>query len=103
MKTACFLGAVLATAIPAMASAQDVMQPKYPPGFDCAKVPPGSERDDCRRSQLSPNDMIHGQTPADGALQTPGTISPPTVPDEPGNENRASGPGTAGTPGGIGN
>lgn len=103
MKIACFFGAVLATAIPAMASAQDVMQPKFPPSFDCASVPAGSERDDCRRSRLSPDDMTKGQTPTDGALQTPGTISPPTVPDEPGNENRDSGPGTAGTPGGIGN
>jgi hypothetical protein len=103
MKLAYLFGSIL-LAIPAMASAQDVMQPKYPPGFDCATVPAGSQREECRQLELSPaidNDRAKEQAPASGAIQTPGTISPPTVPNEPGGEN--AGPGTAGTPGGIGN
>jgi hypothetical protein len=30
-------------------------------------------------------------------------VSPPTFPDEPGNENRDSGPGSSGGAGGVGN
>jgi hypothetical protein len=35
--------------------------------------------------------------------ETPGSVSPPTFPDEPGNENRDSGPGSSGGAGGVGN
>jgi hypothetical protein len=35
--------------------------------------------------------------------ESPGSVSPPTFPDEPDNENRDSGPGSSGGAGGVGN
>jgi len=98
MKFAYIFDPILMAAIPAAASAQDVLQPKYAPGFDCATVPAGSQRQACQDSQLQPTvdpDMNQKQSPTAGALQTPGTVSPPTVPNEPGGEI-GNGPGTGG-------
>jgi len=49
-----FLTAMVAACLPALAFAQDAPQPKYPPGFDCAKLPAGDEREACRQSELNP-------------------------------------------------
>jgi hypothetical protein len=106
MKLAYVFGPLLMVAVPAVALAQDVLQPKFPPGFDCASVPAGAEREECRQSQLNPttdNDLNKDRFPTGGALQTPGTVSPPTVPNEPGSENRDSGPGSSSGAGGVGN
>ena len=45
------LGALV---IPAIASAEDKPQPKYPLGFDCASVAAGSQRQACNQSHLDP-------------------------------------------------
>ncbi len=46
MKRSCVLVLLLLVA-PAMALAQDAPQPNYPPGYDCASVPAGSQREAC--------------------------------------------------------
>jgi hypothetical protein len=88
------------------ALAQDAPQPKYPPGFDCETLPAGDERDDCRQSPLTPA-TGRGQNDrsslSGAALETPGSVSPPTFPNESGNDNRDNGPGSMGGAGGIGN
>lgn len=88
--------------MPAAAFAQDAPQPTYPPGFDCTTLPPGDEREARRQSELDPamdeDRSVTGATP-----ESPGSVSPPTFPDEPGNENRDSGPGSSGGAGGVGN
>ncbi|HEY3148980.1 MAG TPA: hypothetical protein VGJ75_21630 [Dongiaceae bacterium] len=49
------LSVVFAAAIaPAIASADGILQPKYPPGWDCSAAPAGSQRQACNRSQLNP-------------------------------------------------
>ncbi|HET6158793.1 MAG TPA: hypothetical protein VFE34_10645 [Dongiaceae bacterium] len=100
MERACIFGAIMMAALPALAEAQDVLQPKYPPGFNCANVPAGSQREACQNSHLSPkvvpnpnNKSNIDRSMTGGAMQSPGTISPPTVPNEPGSENRDTGPG----------
>src|SRR5438093_814924 len=96
MKRAYVFGAILMALAPA-AMAQNVMQPKYPPGFDCSAVPAGSQRQACQDSQLNPmGDTKKNQEPTSGALQTPGTVSPPTVPNTPGGENGTNGLGGTG-------
>ena len=90
----------------ALGFAQDAPQPKYPPGFDCATLPPGDEHEACRQSELNStmeSDQNDGRSISGTAPETPGSVSPPTFPDEPGNENRDSGPGSNGCAGGIGN
>ncbi len=37
-----------------IASAEGVLHPKYPPGFDCSAVAAGSQRQACNRSHLDP-------------------------------------------------
>ena len=105
MKRLALLSAMAATSMPALVFAQDAPQPKYPPGFDCATLPPGDQREACRQSQLNPaaDGNQDGERSVTGAPETPGSVSPPTFPDEPGNENRDSGPGSSGGAGGVGN
>jgi hypothetical protein len=105
MKRASVLSPILMLAAPMMAVAQDVPQPKYPPGFDCASVPAGAEREACEESQLNPKaDKEQTDKSLTGTgSETPGTVSPPTVPDQPDNENRGTAPGTNGGAGGVGN
>lgn len=88
----------------APAIAQDAPQPKYPPGFDCATLPAGDEREACRQSELNPktNDN-QGRSITGAGSETLGSVSPPTFPNEPGSENRDSGPGSDGGAGGVGN
>jgi hypothetical protein len=89
---------------PAAALAQDAPQPRYPPGFDCSTLKAGDEREACRQSQLKPamdQDDDHSLT--GGAPETPGSVSPPTMPDQPDSENRDSGPGNSGGGGGVEN
>ena len=101
MKRAYVLGAVLMALAPA-ATAQTGTQPKYPPGFDCSAVPAGSQRQACQDSQLSSmGDVRKDRSPTDGALQTPGTVSPPTVPNQPSGENGNNGLGGIATGGGT--
>ena len=96
MKCAYAFGAILLVLAP-VAAAQTVTQPKFPPGFDCSAVPAGSQRQACQDSQLTPKGNVNrNQTPLGGALQTPGTVSPPTVPNQPTGENGNNGLGTAG-------
>jgi hypothetical protein len=106
MKRMILLIAAAAAWIPTVAFAQDVPQPKYPPGFDCASLPPGDQREACRQSDLNPamdGDQNDGSSITGASPETPGSVSPPTFPDEPGNENRDSGPGSSGGAGGVGN
>lgn len=106
MERACVLAPVLMLALPVTAIAQDAPQQTYPPGYDCASVPAGSQRAACEQSQLSSDadGDLDGEKPITGTgQQTPGTVSPPTFPEEPGSENRDSGPGTEGGAGGVGN
>ena len=101
-----FLTAMVAACLPALAFAQDAPQPKYPPGFDCAKLPAGDEREACRQSELNPtmdNEQNDGRSITGAGPESPGSVSPPTIPDQPGNENRDSGPGSNGGAGGVGN
>ena len=103
MKRVALLGAVAAACMPALAFAQDALQPKYPPGFDCATLPSDDEREACRESELNPtmdSDQNDGRSITGAGSESPGSVSPPTFPDEPGNENRDSGNGGAG---GVGN
>ena len=106
MKRVVLLAAVLAAWMPAQVFAQDTPQPKYPPGFDCATLPPGDEREACRQSELNPkadSDQNDGHSITGAGSESPGSVSPPTFPDEPGSENRDSGPGSNGGAGGVGN
>ncbi len=106
MRQAALLIGTLAASVPAVALAQDTPQPKYPSGFNCATLPAGEEREACRQSQLKPKtegDQNDGRSITGADPETPGSVSPPTFPDEPGNENRDSGPGTEGGTGGVGN
>jgi hypothetical protein len=106
MKRVALLTAVLAAWMPAQAFAQEVPQPKYPPGFDCATLPPGDEREVCGQSELNPtmdSDQNDGRSVTGAGSESPGSVSPPTFPDEPGNDNRDSGPGSSGGAGGVGN
>ena len=96
MKCAYVFGAAL-MAVATAATAQTVTQPKYPPGFDCSAVPAGSQRQACQDSQLDPmGDAKKDQSPTGGTLQTPGTVSPPTVPNQPSGENGNNGLGGTG-------
>ena len=102
--------AVLLTAVAivwtAAALAQDAPQPKYPPDFDCAQLPAGDEREACQHSELDPKqdgDPSSDRSITGAGPETPGSVSPPTFPDEPGNESRDSGPGSSGGAGGVGN
>ncbi len=106
MERACALVLVPLLVLPATAMAQDAPQQTYPPGYDCASVPAGSQREACEASQLTPHadDELHGEKSLTGPGQrTPGTVGPPTFPEEPGGETRDSGPGTEGGAGGVGN
>ena len=47
------------------------------------------------------SDQTHDRSLTGAGPETPGSVSPPTFPGEPGNENRDSGPGSNG--GGVGN
>jgi hypothetical protein len=97
MKRAYVFGAILTILAPA-ALAQTVTQPKYPPGFNCSAVPAGSQRQACEDSQLTspPGNLNNEQVPAGRAMQTPGTVSPPTMPNRPTGENGNNGLGTTG-------
>lgn len=103
MRLALVIAPILMMVAPALA--QDVPRPDYPPGFDCGSVPAGSQRQACEASQLGPvGDDPNGNGSVTGAQpETPGTVSPPTMPDEPGGENRGGGPGSQGAAGGVGN
>ena len=97
---------MLAASMPAQLFAQDVPQPKYPPGFGCDTLPPGDERAACRQSDLNPKTDSNedgGRSVTGSGAESPGSMSPPTFPDEPGSENRDSGPGGEGGAGGVGN
>ncbi len=105
MERAYVVAPILMLVAPVMTMAQDAPQPLYPPGYDCSSVPAGSQRAACEESQLGPTTgnpsddrPVTGAEPA-----TPGTVSPPTVPDQPDGESRGSGSGTEGGAGGIGN
>ena len=63
-----------ALAIPALASAEEAVQPKFPPSFDCSAVPAGSQRQACNRSQLNPP---MGSIPKPATRTQPDTIVPP--------------------------
>jgi hypothetical protein len=100
------VSAMVAALVPAQVFSQDAPQPKYPPGFDCAQLPAGDEREACQQSELGPamDNEENGDRSITGATpETPGSVSPPTFPDEPGSESRDSGPGSGGGAGGIGN
>lgn len=100
------LTAMLAGLMPAQIFAQDAPHPKYPPGFDCATLPPGDEREACRQSELNPksdSDQDDSRSVTGAGSESPGSVSPPTFPNEPGNENRDNGPGSSGGAGGVGN
>ena len=102
MKRVALASAIVAAWMPALVFAQDVPQPKYPLGFDCATLPPGDELEACRQSELNPTmdgDQNDGRSISGAGPETPGSASPPTFPNEPGKENRDSGPGS----GGVGN
>jgi hypothetical protein len=106
MKHVALVSTIVAAWLPTLVFAQDAPQPKYPPGFDCATLPPGDEREACRQSGLNPTmdgDQNDGQSLTGAGPETPGSVSPPTFPDEPGNENRDSGPGSNGGADGVGN
>jgi len=95
-----------AACMPALVFAQDAPQPKFPPGFDCETLAPGDEREACRQSKLNPamdNDQHDERSVTGAGSETPGSVSPPTFPDEPGSESRDSGPGSSGGAGGVGN
>ena len=105
MKRAFLIG-LMAVWAPVAAFAQDTPQPKYPPGFDCETLPAGNEREACRQSELNPtmeSDQNDARSIAGAGPETPGSVSPPTFPDEPANENRDSGPGVNGGAAGVGN
>lgn len=100
------LGMMTAASLPYQALAQDAPQPNYPPSFDCAKLPAGDQREACRQSQLDPRadtDESDGRSITGAGSESPGSVSPPTFPDEPGSESRDSGPGIDGGAGGVGN
>jgi hypothetical protein len=85
MKLKYFLGLAL-MAMPAAASAQGMAEPRFPPGFDCAHVAAGSSREGCMRSTLTPRivpDMNRQRSITGQGMQTPGTIGPPTMPNQP--------------------
>ena len=106
MTRAVLLAAVTIVWMSVAALAQDAPQPKYPPGFDCAQLPAGDEREACQQSELSPTkdgDPNVDRSITGAGPETPGSVSPPTFPDEPGNESRDSGPGSSGGAGGVGN
>jgi hypothetical protein len=106
MIRAAFLIGLMLPWAPALAIAQDPPQPKYPPGFDCTTLLVGDEREACRQSELDPKadgDQNDGRSITGAGSETPGSVSPPTFPDQPGNENRDSGPGSDGGGGGVGN
>ena len=103
MTRAAFLIALMATWAPTASLAQDAPQPQYPPGFDCETLPTDDEREACRQSELNPKTDQDDSSLTGAGPETPGSVSPPTFPDEPGNENRDSGPGSAGGAGGVGN
>lgn len=63
-----------ALAIPALASAEEAVQPKFPPSFDCSSVAAGSQRQACNRSQLNPP---MGSIPKPATRTQPDTIVPP--------------------------
>jgi hypothetical protein len=95
MRLSSALCGILMAAAPSICWAQDAPNPKYPPGFDCSAVPAGSQRQACQESQFNPaNDATKGQAPSGGVPPTPGTVSPPTVPDQPSGENGSSGAAT---------
>jgi hypothetical protein len=105
MKRAFLIG-LMAVWAPVAVFAQDTPQPKYPPGFDCETLPAGDEREACRQAELSPtmeSDQNDARSMIGAGPETPGSVSPPTFPNEPGNENRDSGPGMNGGAGGVGN
>ena len=77
---------------PLIASADDALQPKYPPGWDCSSVPAGSQRQACNKSHLDPPmgaipDTQRTQpqliTPQSQPPKLP-TGQPPTIPRLPG-------------------
>ncbi|HKP25706.1 MAG TPA: hypothetical protein VJV39_17690 [Dongiaceae bacterium] len=106
MMRAAFLIGLMAAWAPVAAFAQDTPQPKYPPGFDCETLPAGNEREACRQSELRPttkSDQHEDRSMTGAGPETPGSVSPPTLPDKPGNENRDNGPGMNGGAGGVGN
>lgn len=83
---------VVAALLPASASAEGTLQPKYPPSFDCSAVAAGSQRQACNRSQLNPpmgaipetkRPKPEGIVPSPDAQRLP-TSKPPTIPTLPG-------------------
>lgn len=56
------------------ALADGSVQPKYPPGFDCAAVPAGSQRQACNRSRLAP---------PMGAIEPPKRVQPDSLVRQP--------------------
>jgi hypothetical protein len=89
-------GLLLAALVPLSALADDKIEPKYPPGFDCSAVAAGSHRQACNRSQLKPPmDAIPEPTrPKPGGLiiqhppaQRLPMTRPSTIPTLPGTNN----------------
>jgi hypothetical protein len=106
MKRVALVSVVAAAFMPRLVFAQDAPQPKYPPGFDCTTLPSDDERDACHESELNPtmgSDQDEERSVTGAGSESPGSVSPPTFPDEPGNESRDSGPGSSGGAGGVGN
>ena len=60
--------------VPAAASAEGAVQPKYPPSFDCSAVPAGSQRQACNRSHLDP---------PMGAIEQPKRVQPDSLVKQP--------------------
>jgi hypothetical protein len=83
---------LLAALLPLAASAEDSVQPKYPPGFDCSAVPAGSQRQACNRSHLDPpmgSIEVPKRVQPDSLVPPPNpqplpTTKPPTIPRLPG-------------------
>jgi len=83
---------LLAGFIPLTASAEEAVQPRFPPAFDCSAVAAGSQRQACNRSHLDPP-MGAIERPKrmqpDSLVRPPApqplpTDKPPTIPRLPG-------------------
>ncbi len=105
MKLRYFLGLAL-MAMPVAASAQGIVERRFPPGFDCAQVAAGSSRENCIRSTLSPRivpDMSRQRSIMGQGMQTPGAMSAPTMPTQPlGETGNMPGPTRSGVNGAVG-
>ena len=99
MRSRLFFFLFAAAMLPALASGESTVQPKYPPSFDCSAVPAGSQRQACNRSHLDPpmgaipetkrNTQPALTIPHPTPPQVP-TTPPPTIPRLPGTINNTN-------------